>query len=61
MIERLIGRYLNEELKLEIKKMGFNIRITDSDEKYFFGTCDFKTDRLNVSLDKNLITKAYIG
>lgn len=51
------------ELNIEAAKLGLNIRTWTPNS---IGTCDFRTDRVNVRLDKSedgtySITKVYLG
>jgi len=53
---------ISEELArgiLELRKM--NIRVAQRDDKRFMLTCDFRTDRINLNIQKGVIVENWIG
>lgn len=60
LLTTLIGKTLEEATKL-CKHNGYAIRLVSKDDASFIVTRDYKLNRVNVSLTKDLITKADIG
>ena len=54
-IERIIGMNI-EEAKSFLKDHGFSLRVMQRDGKHLVGTCDIRTNRLNVSVKDDKIT-----
>lgn len=45
----------------KIQKAGFQARVRERDGEHFMGTCDYRTDRVNLRISKGKITAAYVG
>lgn len=58
--KQVIGLSEKEAIELA-KKYNYVIRVTAEDGEYFLGTCDWREDRINVTLDRGKITSADIG
>lgn len=60
LVGSLVGKTKKEALKL-CKANGYFPRITKEDETNFMGTMDLRFDRINLSIEKGLVTQASIG
>jgi len=49
------------EAKAKIEAVGFRFRITARDGVPFMGTRDYRLDRVNLVVEKEKVTKAYVG
>lgn len=58
--EKIIGKTLKEVERI-CKKNSVKCRISDEDGKPIMGTCDFKPDRLNLSVNKGIVTGSHLG
>ncbi len=58
--EQVIGMTEEEGIKL-ISESDINYRIVVKDSKPYIITCDFRMDRLNLYIEKNIIIKCEIG
>ena len=58
--EQIIGMTEEDSIKL-ISENDINYRIVIKDSKPYIITCDFKMDRLNLYIEKNIIIKCEIG
>ena len=58
--EQVIGMTEEDGGKL-ISENDINYRIVIKDSKPYIITCDFKMDRLNLYIEKNIIIKCEIG
>jgi hypothetical protein len=52
---------LKKEAFLKAKNEGFIFRVMKEDDISFFGTTDFKLNRLNFEIKKDKIVDCYIG
>jgi hypothetical protein len=59
-VKNLIG-LTEENAVAKIKTSGFKVRVRMRDGQSFVGTCDARKDRVNLYIEKGLITKASIG
>lgn len=58
--DQLIGKTL-EEAEAILQPLDMHLRITYEDGVSQMCTCDYRTDRVDVSLAHNKITAAFIG
>ncbi len=56
----LIGKTTAKAVSL-VKKASFLCRIIRRDKNHFIVTMDLRGDRVNLEIDNNKVTKAYIG
>ena len=56
----LVGRRL-EECREMIKNLGFSYRIVNADGIPFMITADFDSNRLNLTVEDNVIMKVVLG
>lgn len=59
-ISDLLGKTEQEAVD-EIKKAKMKPRIVHKDGKDFMGTCDFRTDRVNLAINEGKVIRADIG
>jgi len=59
-MDSLIGKTELEVIDI-LKNSEFNYRIVRKDENYYVITSDFHTDRLNIEIDNDIVTKIYGG
>ncbi len=57
--EKIIGMTEEDSIRL-ISENNINYRIVIKDSKPYIITCDFRMDRLNLYLEKNIIIKCEI-
>lgn len=58
--KNLVG-LTEEAAKAKITELGMKVRVRNRDGETFMGTCDYRTDRVNLSIDNGKITNATIG
>jgi len=58
--EWLIGRYLNG-IRSDLAHTNYIIRVVKINSKPLIVTSDFRTDRINLEVNRGVIIKAYIG
>ena len=56
----LIGLTESEAIK-KVKDRGLHARVTRRDKNYCVVTRDFRLERINLELDRGLVTKVYNG
>ena len=56
----LIG-LTEEDAVNKVAGAGMKCRIRSRDGNPFIGTCDYRLDRFNLTIEKNLVTKASLG
>ncbi len=44
-----------------LKEHGYTVRVTQRDGRPFIGTRDYRTDRVNLVIEKGKVTRASIG
>lgn len=60
VLNKIVGA--NSHMAFEyLKQQGYIIRLSREDDKNYAVTDDVKANRVNLEIDNNLITKAYIG
>ena len=58
--QKLVG--LTEEAAVrKIKEAGFRARIRERDGEHFLGTCDLRSDRVNLYIKDGKVASASIG
>lgn len=60
LVSSLVGK-TKEEAANFCKANGYLPRVTKEDETNFIGTADFRLDRINLRIEKGLVTQASIG
>lgn len=60
MLLELVGQPSTETIT-KLQELGWRVRKTRVDEARFMGTCDYRTDRINLEIDNGNITNARIG
>lgn len=50
-----------EDAKAKIAAAGLKCRIRNKDGQAFIGTCDYRTDRVNLGIANGKVTSASIG
>lgn len=60
ILESLIGLTL-DAARAKCKENNFNDRVVCEDGVHYIVTCDFRTDRVNLTLENNLVIKCDIG
>lgn len=60
LIEILIG-LSKEQAKAMCETNGYTFRVTKEDDKNYAITMDFRLDRINVEIEKNIVKSADIG
>ena len=60
LLEYLIGKTKEEAIEL-CKNNGFTSRVVREDSHNYMVTMDFKMNRINLSLDNDIITSCDIG
>jgi hypothetical protein len=60
LLNKIIGLSL-EEAKQLLESNGYKTRIKMKDGKAMVGTCDYRTDRVNVTLVDDKVTNYSIG
>ena len=58
--EEVVGKTTKEALKI-IRNNGLIARTMREDKEGFMGTCEYRPDRVNLEIDKGVVTKAYFG
>jgi hypothetical protein len=58
--KNLVG-LTEDEAKAKITDLGMKVRIRNRDGETFMGTCDYRRDRVNLSIDNGKVTNATIG
>jgi hypothetical protein len=51
----LIGK-TEDQAREALKEHDMVLRVTSEDGEHFFGTCDYRTDRLNVGITKGVLS-----
>lgn len=60
LLEVLIG--MDRDMGRDLcKENGYSVRVTREDETNYAITMDFRLDRINLELDKGIITKCGVG
>lgn len=59
-LENLIGKNKYDAQKI-VESHGYIFRITSENGNYYMITCDFKTNRVNVKIEDDLIVEADLG
>ena len=59
-IEDLVGQTETDAITW-IRALGMRCRVMRRDKESFMGTCDYRTDRVNLEVDNGNVTKASIG
>ena len=59
-INEIIGKTEKEAEEIA-KEEGMHLRLMRKDKKSFCGTCDFRTDRINIEVEEDKISDAYVG
>jgi len=59
-VRELIGLSEEDAVK-KIREAGFRPRVRRRNQESYFGTMDYRTDRVNLEIDKGKVTKAHIG
>ena len=54
-LPKIIGLHLDEARMISYET-GFSIRVMKMDGEHLIGTCDYRTDRINVAVDRNEVT-----
>lgn len=60
LIESYLGKTLKEVEKL-LASEGKHGRVMRLDGKVFFGTCNYRLDRVNLEIDNGIVTNAWLG
>jgi hypothetical protein len=59
-LEYLIGKNKYDAQKI-VENYGYSFRITSENGNHYMITCDFRTDRVNVKIENDIITEVYLG
>lgn len=59
-LEYLIGKNKDDAQKI-VENYGYSFRITSENGNDYMITCDFRTDRVNVKIEDDLIISAELG
>lgn len=59
-VKKLVG-LTEDDAKAKILTAGMKCRVRNRDGQAFMGTCDFRMDRVNLSIDSGKVTNATIG
>lgn len=51
-----VGKTLSEA-RLALGKLGYTIRVMKEDGQHKIGTCDFRMDRINVTVENGKVTE----
>lgn len=60
LLNNLIGK-TEDEAKVISFNAKYVIRTVRIDDNYILCTTDYRTDRINIEIDKNLVTNSYVG
>lgn len=58
--KNLVG-LTEESAKAKITELGMKCRVRNRDGETFMGTCDYRLDRINLSITDGKVTNATIG
>jgi hypothetical protein len=53
-LPEIIGLHLDEARTIS-DETGFSIRVMKMDGEHLIGTCDYRTDRINVAIERNTV------
>ena len=58
--DQFIGKSL-EAMQCYVSEHDLSLRIMANNGEHFYGTCDLRTDRINVELMDDVVTRAWMG
>lgn len=59
ILDSLVGKTFKEVKRIVDQK--YKVRIVQEDGKDYSMTCDIRMDRINLSINKKVVTNAYFG